>query len=288
MGNATSHANQTRPSPGSARRIDSSAHRQAPSHSPSPNPNQPHRSLRTKKRSLELPDLALLSLTPGGSSNSSPLSQQRRHPRAASPIPIPIPVSNNGTMNNASNTGTSPRGRQPHVRPRNLDSTNYSSELLLDQPPSTHIPVHHYHRPPRDSPYFRGAPLRYNSTHSFASRGQSTVPQPRIQELYAESQMDASSQSDQREQFVPETVQTTLPLALPKAEEEISDINANFLDENGQLIHNRPARPSDDIKEPVHIKITWRGGGKSVILVRAGDDNWKGRQHMEPEYVSIT
>ena len=190
-------------------------------------------------------------------------------------------------MNNASNTGTSPRGRQPHVRPnlqRDLDSTNCSAELLLDQPPSTHIPVHH--RRPRD-PYLRGASLRYNSTHSFASRGQSTAPQPRIQELYAESQMDTSSQSDQRGEFVQETVQSTIPLALPKAEEEMSGIDAGLLDENGQLIHNRPARPSDDIKDPVNVKITWHGGGKSVLLVRAGD-NWKGRHPMEPEYVYTT
>ncbi|KIK27509.1 carbohydrate-binding module family 48 protein [Pisolithus microcarpus 441] len=283
MGNtASSHGNQSRPSPVPGRRIDSPADR----HSPSPNPHQPHRSLRTKKKSLELPDLALLSLTSPVPGNASPLSHHRRVPRATSPIPIPIPVSNNGTMNNADNTGTSPRGRQPLVRPnvpRDLDSANCSAELLFDQPPSTHIPVNHYHRRPRDGHYFRGAHLQYNSTHSFASRGQPTAHQPRMQELYVESQVPASPQPDQQEEFVQETVHSTLPLVLPKAEEEMLATNANSLDENGQCIHNRPTRPPDESKEPICVKITWRGGGKSVALARAGDNNWKGRQFMEPD-----
>ncbi|KIJ64425.1 carbohydrate-binding module family 48 protein [Hydnomerulius pinastri MD-312] len=287
MGNTTSSTSNSRPSPGPTRRIDSPGRRQPQSHSPSPNPNQPHRSLRTKKKSLELPDLALLSLTPANShhnsANSSPLSSYRRPPRTTSPIPIPIPVSNNGTMNNASNTGTSPRGRQPNVKAnttRETDTSNYSSELLLDQPPSTHIPVHNHHRP-RGGPYFRGAPLQYNSTHSFASRGQSAA-QPRMQELYAESQIETSSQPDQHD-FVQETVHSTIPLALHKAEEDFAAAINVGLEENGQPIPNRPALPFDEPKEPVNVKISWHGGGKSVVLARAGDDNWKGRQPMEPD-----
>jgi len=36
-------------------------------------------------------------------------------------------------------------------------------------------------------------------------------------------------------------------------------------------------------REDVPMKIYWRGGGKNVTLIRAGDDNWKGRQPMEKE-----
>ncbi|KAG1748601.1 carbohydrate-binding module family 48 protein [Suillus lakei] len=285
MGNTASNTNQSSRSPVPSRRIDSiSARRQAPSHSPSPNPHQPHRSLRTKKKSLELPDLASLSLTPAASyqnsGNSSPLSPYRRSLRTTSPIPIPIPF-NNGTMNNASNTGTSPRGRQPNLKGaanRVTDTGNYSAELLLDHPPSTHIPVHHNR--PRGSPYFRGAPLRYSSTHSFASRGQSA--QPRMQELYAESEIEASEQSDPSG-FVQETVHSTIPLALHKAEEEMAkSANADPDGENGQLM-KRPNQSHEEAKEPVSVKITWNGGGKSVVLVRAGDGNWKGRLPMEPD-----
>ncbi|KAG1766205.1 carbohydrate-binding module family 48 protein [Suillus occidentalis] len=286
MGNTASNINQSSRSPVPSRRLDPSARRQAPSHSPSPNPHQPHRSLRTKKKSLELPDLASLSLTPAASyhnsGNSSPLSPYRRPPRTTSPIPIPIPGFNNGTMNNASNTGTSPRGRRPDLKGtanRVTDTGNYSAELLLDHPPSTHIPVHHSHRT-RGSPYFRGAPLQYNSTHSFPLRGQSA--QPRMQELYAESEIEASEQPNPSG-FVQETVHSTIPLALHKAEEEMAkSANADADGENGQLM-NRTSQSHEEPKEPVSVKITWNGGGKNVILVRAGDGNWKGRLPMEPD-----
>lgn len=286
MGNTASNINQSSRSPVPSRRLDPSARRQAPSHSPSPNPHQPHRSLRTKKKSLELPDLASLSLTPAASyhnsGNSSPLSPYRRPPRTTSPIPIPIPGFNNGTMNNSSNTGTSPRGRRPDLKGtanRVTDTGNYSAELLLDHPPSTHIPVHHSHRT-RGSPYFRGAPLQYNSTHSFPVRGQSA--QPRMQELYAESEIEASEQPNPSG-FVQETVHSTIPLALHKAEEEMAkSANADADGENGQLM-NRTSESHEEPKEPVSVKITWNGGGKNVILVRAGDGNWKGRLPMEPD-----
>ncbi|KAF8133677.1 carbohydrate-binding module family 48 protein [Boletus edulis] len=286
MGNTSSNANQNRPSPVPTKQIDSPSRRQS-SKSPSPNPNQPHRSLRTKKKSLELPDLALLSLTPAhshqNSANSSPLSSYRRQPRTTSPIPIPIPVSNNGTINNASNTGTSPRGRQQNVQvnlAREADASNFSSDLLLAQPPSTHIPVpHHQHHPRnRGSPYFRGAPLQYNSTHSFASRAQAAA-QPRIQEIYAESQIEVPTHPD-RPVFIQETVHSTIPLALQKAEEELAAATTNSLVESGQPASNRS---SDEPREAMNVRITWRGGGKSVVLARAGDDNWKGRQQMEPD-----
>ncbi|KAF8555255.1 hypothetical protein OG21DRAFT_1507937 [Imleria badia] len=284
MGNTTSNTNHNRPSPVPNRQTDSPSHRQT-SHSPSPNPNQPHRSLRTKKKSLELPDLALLSLTPAHShqtsANSSPLSPYRRPLRTTSPIPIPIPVSNNGTINNASNTGTSPRGRQPNVKvnlARETDPSNFSSDLLLE--PSTHIPVppHQHHPRNRGSPYFRGAPLQYNSTHSFASRGQAAA-QPRMQELYVESQIEVSTHLD-RPEFIQETVHSTIPIALHKAEEELAAATTYSPAELGQSASNRP---SDESKESVNVKITWHGGGKSVVLARAGDNNWKGRQQMESD-----
>ncbi|KAG9315879.1 carbohydrate-binding module family 48 protein [Chiua virens] len=275
MGNTTSNSNHNRPSPNSTRQIDLPARRQSQSHSPSPNPNQPHRSLRTKKKSLELPDLALLSLTPAhshqNSANSSPLSSYRRPPRTTSPIPIPIPVSNNGTMNNASNTGTSPRGRQPNVKvnlTREPNTSNFSSDLLLGAATLDSYTGAHY---------FRGAPLQYNSTHSFTSRGQAVV-QPRVQELYAESQVEVTPQPD-RQEFVQETVHSTIPLALHKAEEELAAATTDP-DELGQPASNHL---SEEPKELVNVKITWHGGGKSVVLARAGDDNWKGRRQMESD-----
>lgn len=107
-----------------------------------------------------------------------------------------------------------------------------------------------------------------------------------MQELYAESQIETAAQPDQQE-FVQETVHSTIPLALLKAEEEFAANITNGAEENGQPIPNRPTPPFDEPKEPVNVKITWNGGGKSVLLARAGDDNWKGRQPMESEWVHV-
>jgi len=105
-----------------------------------------------------------------------------------------------------------------------------------------------------------------------------------MQEFYAESEIDTSGQSDPSG-FVQETVHSTIPLALHKAEEELAkSTNVDPTGENGQLIE-RQDQSHEDQKEPVSVKITWNGGGKDVVLVRAGDDNWKGRLPMEPECV---
>ncbi|TFY65526.1 hypothetical protein EVJ58_g1932 [Rhodofomes roseus] len=82
----------------------------------------------------------------------------------------------------------------------------------------------------------------YPSTRSFMSRLQEHSP-PR--------------EEPPRTEFVPEIIHSTLPLALVKAEEELSN------------------------PEPVQTKIVYRGSGQSVILTRAGDDSWQGRQPMQ-------
>ncbi|KAI0755108.1 5'-AMP-activated protein kinase beta subunit, interation domain-containing protein [Daedaleopsis nitida] len=58
-------------------------------------------------------------------------------------------------------------------------------------------------------------------------------------------------------EFVQEVVHSTIPLALHKADDDSHD------------------------PEPVNYKIVWRNGGKKVALIRAGHDNWQGRQPME-------
>ncbi|CDO71665.1 Carbohydrate-Binding Module Family 48 protein [Trametes cinnabarina] len=67
-----------------------------------------------------------------------------------------------------------------------------------------------------------------------------------------------------RQEFVPEVVHSTIPIALVKAEEDL----------------HKP--------EPVNCKIVWRGKGKKVFLIRAGHDNWQGRQPMEYDPQSET
>ncbi|KAI0712007.1 5'-AMP-activated protein kinase beta subunit, interation domain-containing protein [Earliella scabrosa] len=186
-------------------------------HSPirggSPNPSSAshrvHRSLRNKKKSLELPDLASLTLTPASSSPASvsPHPGQRR-PRASSPIPIP----------------TAAHPPPQTFRPQN----NLPSAARID-------------RMADGRSRYKSSLSAFASTRSF----QSAVPESPPRSEVA------------RGEFVPEVVHSTIPLALHKAEE-------------------------DCLKgEPVNYKIFWRGGGKRVVLIRAGHDNWQGRQPME-------
>ncbi|KAI0927295.1 hypothetical protein AcV5_007860 [Taiwanofungus camphoratus] len=173
-----------------------------------------HPSLRHKKKSLELPDLSPLTLTPASSSPSAVSPHPAYHrPRASSPIPIPA----------------APNPPQPTFRPQN------------NLPSAAHISIDHneIQSNPQHSRYKSYLSSAYPS---FLSRGQGSPPN--VEEPY-------------KPEFVPEVVHSTLPLALIKAEEDV-----------GKL-------------EPVSVKIAWRGGGKSVILARAGDNNWQGRQPME-------
>lgn len=209
MGNSASNANQSplhHPS-----RLDSPARRTAsPARGGSPAPSsRVHRSLRQKKKSLELPDLASLTLTPASSSPQSVSPHNGyRNPRASSPIPIPI----------------SARPPVQTFRPQN----NLPSAAQL----------HFKHR----KSYLSSA---YPSTQSFVS---GSPPEPVPEEPPAKPA-----------DYVPEIVHSTLPVLL-KAEDDSS------------------SKP-----EPVTVHIKWRGGGRSVILTRAGHDNWNGRQPMEYE-----
>ncbi|EIN12854.1 hypothetical protein PUNSTDRAFT_141436 [Punctularia strigosozonata HHB-11173 SS5] len=240
MGNTTSNAGAGVPqgrrvhSPGRqsaspARRTDSPAGR-------AKSPLGPHRSLRQKKKSLELPDLASLALTPSHSGASTP---HRRGVRTSSPIPIPVSATQNPSS----------------VAPRpQLPSTTEMAEVLY-QPPSTHIPIAHPGYRPR-SQHIRGAPLPYNSTRSFSGRSSQVPPA-------------AARRADSNE-FVPEVIRSSIPVVLRDKDDDH--------DADGQGHVRR--RTKDD--EPVPVKIVWRGGAeRSVVLARAGDDNWKGRQPLE-------
>ncbi|KAI0058057.1 hypothetical protein BV25DRAFT_1909283 [Artomyces pyxidatus] len=194
-------------------------------------PHTVHRSLRTKKKSLELPDLASLSLTPASSSLNSPSHSphpHQRRPKASSPIPIPA--------QSAAANANAQHPYQSYPRPSQLPSTTQMPDVLAQQQPSTHIPLF----PPAQ---------RYRSTPapSFARL-------PPITDHEPEPEPEPDHQP-----FVAELVTSTIPLGLRQAV--------------------RPA--PDEPRDPVLVKVSWRGGGKNVLLARAGDENWKGRQSME-------
>ncbi|TEB40173.1 hypothetical protein FA13DRAFT_1724402 [Coprinellus micaceus] len=94
--------------------------------SPSPSPGAPHRSLRTKKKSLELPDLASLSLAAGH-------NQPHRQPKTQS---IPIPTS----------AGVDPQRERGRVIPDPFSATD-----LLDPPYN----ASNNNNAARGTPYYR-------------------------------------------------------------------------------------------------------------------------------------
>jgi hypothetical protein len=90
--------------------------------------------------------------------------------------------------------------------------------------------------------------------------------------------------------FVPETVHSTIPIALFKAEQELT--RAEFGDDDeehdGDQVHDLALQKeiaADEPPEPIPTTIYWQGGGKKVVLARAADNNWQGRLPMEPECV---
>lgn len=44
-----------------------------------------------------------------------------------------------------------------------------------------------------------------------------------------------------------------------------------------------PVKLEKPTVKPIYVKICWNGGGNRVMLARAGDDDWKGRQLMIKE-----
>ena len=220
MGNtnstSTNTSPQTRLSESPSRLSSSPSRRGSPV--PSTGSRRVHPSLRNKKKSLELPDLASLVITPASSSPSSrsPHSNFRR-PRPSSPIPIP-------------NSGTP---AQPVFRPQNnLPSAAHIGGSYMSDVSSR---AHNYR--PRNRSYLSSA---YPSSSALSTRN-GPGGSPILEEPL-------------RSEFIQETVYSTIPLALGDAK-----------------------------PEPVSVKIYWRGGGNTVVLARAGDDNWRGRQPMEYE-----
>ena len=205
--------------------------------SPAQNPGVPHPSLRTRKKSLELPDLASLSLD----------STRGRQTKSAS-IPIPISAPNPFRHYQQSQH---PQSQQPPPRaPRHLPST---ADVNLD-PSCPTLP-------------------RQNSA---APRGRQQQQQvARMQELYNDSQQPTHSPSHHRS-FQQETVRSSIPVALSKA-----------LPNELQVVQQEYPQKEELLADLVPVKIVWKGGGTQVLLARASDDEWKGRQPMEKELANL-
>lgn len=177
MGNSTSHANPPRP-PNVQRRPESSL----PSPATSTNTNTDP-SLRTKKRSLELPDLASLSLGSG--------SRTRYQTIPTKSASIPIPVS---TYNTTIIPGEAGRIRAPITLPSTADVLTTVTETT-----STNRPF-----PP---------PLQRPPSAPRQPDARQVAAQQRIQELYNQFQTP-SPPPQAPSAFVPEIVHSSIPAGL--------------------------------------------------------------------------
>ena len=204
--------------------------------SPAPGPGVPHPSLRTKKKSLELPDLASLSLD----------NTRGRQAKSAS---IPIPITPPSPFRHYQQS----QHPQPQPEPR-------APRHLPSSPDVNLVPS--YSSFPRPNPA--------------APRGRQQQQQvARMQELYNQSQQPTHSPSHQRS-FQQEVVRSSIPVALTKA-------LPNELAPAEEIVQQEYPQKEDLLADFVPVKIVWKGGGTRVVLARAGDDEWKGRQLMEKE-----
>ena len=280
MGNTASNPNNPNRTT-NIQRTDQSSSTANRDSSASPSPGNPHRSLRSKKKSLELPDLASLSL--------SPSSSNTRGRQKAAAIPIPTAPNNKGPFSHYHEA----QGIQPQrQRPRNFPSTtnvlqdDFDEVLALEghrivpyTPPSivvqqqSHRDQHQQRPHPAPPPRGRQPPL--------SARQQAHLS--RIQELYDQS-LDphhpaappSSPASFPRPVFAREIVRSSIPTVLGEAAQQAAATQDSSVLSPIQ---------EDLAADPVPVNIVWKGGGTEVVLSRAGDDDWKGRQPMEREYV---
>ncbi|KAG6919269.1 hypothetical protein DXG01_008067, partial [Tephrocybe rancida] len=258
MGNAPSTSNASsngRPTTLSPRPRQSST-------SPAPSPGNPHPSLRTKKRSLELPDLASLTLSSTRGRPHAPPPKSASIPIPAAPIavsaipgeagrraPIELPSSVDvRTLVEGEGEGRD-REREHRSRSRERDR-NREAHRDRDRDRDRGD------RGDRERERDRGERDRERERERERAERDRERRNRRMQDLYESSQQPAAPPASQ---FVPETVISALPIALTKA------------------------HAPEVVVEPVPVTVTWRGGGKTVFLARAGDDDWKGRLPMSPE-----
>ena len=200
--------------------------------SPAPSPGVPHPSLRTKKKSLELPDLASLSLD----------NSRGRQAKTAS-IPIPI---------------TTPSPFRHYQQSQQL-----KPRAPLHLPSTTDVNLESNYPP-------------FPRPNSAAPRGRQQQQQvARMQELYNQSQQPTQLHSHQRP-FQQEIVRSSIPVALTKA-------LPNELPPAEEIVQQEYPQKEDLLADFVPVKIVWKGGGTQVVLARAGDEEWKGRELMEKE-----
>ena len=260
MGNSASQPRRTDPN------VRSTASPARRGRTPSPAPG-PHSSMRTKRKSLELPDFnKVLAMTSGTEntflSGAGECTTDATPPKSQA-INIPKPAAH----------------APPIRRPNNHFS---SSELII---PATHLPF-----PPNkaqqrvtSSTYAGPGGLRGHRSRAGRPQRMSQVCEADLtppHHDFLDPEDPATPPSPSPSPSTREIINSTIPIGL------FTDADANILGD-GEEGEETPVLPQgldvDDsaLIEPTPVQITWRGGGKVVVLARAGDEDWSGRQPMD-------
>ncbi|KAK7025471.1 galactose metabolism-related protein [Paramarasmius palmivorus] len=205
---------------------------------------RPHRSLRAKKKSLELPDLAPLSLNPY--QNSQPTTPYR-----SIPVPIPPQVRQGSLFWNEG------QPVDPDYRSRKRTSNNSS-------------------RQPSTQSSFVSSQHTQSRPHSYRTQ-ESPLTTPLLS-----STEDGAARDEEKENVVNSGQYnpfTSLREALPVKKTISPAISGELVDKEVLEKKERESLDGDEVM----VKISWHGGGTNVFLARQGDDEWRGRRRMDRE-----
>lgn len=269
-----------------------------------------HRSLRTKKKSLELPDLAPLSLNPYQPTTST---SGRPSPTSLTKTP-PISIPGQQETNRYRSVNVvdfyqppQPQSAQPTYRDPTSPHKNGHQQSV--QPTAPHVPY------PSPSSFLQasitptpGLPTPYafadSSRESSRSPGSdsSSIATPG-RSSFDDHTGDITITAEPENivdssQFNPFTVNSSIPLGILKIEEDVIPplslptipIIPDFIGSPQSEPDVTKRRRSSDGGDPeeIMVKVTWNGGGNEVFLARQGDEKYMNRVKMEREGSSST
>ncbi|KAG7086628.1 hypothetical protein E1B28_002570 [Marasmius oreades] len=268
-----------------------------------------HRSLRVKKKSLELPDLAPLSLNPYQPTNQT---SSRTSSTSFSKSPsIPIPGQQESHRHRSVNAVDFYQPPPPQlVQPTYRDAARKTGHQQSVQPTAPHVP--HPSLPPFLQPsitHTSGLLTPYASTSSFRESssspgGDSSSIATPAQSSFDDHAGDITITADISEavvessQFNPLTVNSSIPLGITKVEEDTVlplplppvSVIADLVGSTQSQTDGGKRRESSDggDTEDIMVKISWHGGGNEVFLARQGDEKYMNKMKMEREGSSNT
>lgn len=231
-----------------------------------------HHSMRHKKKSLELPDLAPLALSPASGSGSTSKTEAR-----SAPIEIPSKHSKPDTSGH--------HALKPPVntqRPRTY-LTESTQQLANREEPSTHIPIV---LPPRGGRQ-QDEPERGRSRRE--ARNEPNRPSTRSRTRSPSPPRSRSRRPNARKvvpQFQKETLRSALPTFTPGHGRTTSSPRALMYLNTAAAA--AAAQATNEDAEVTAVQIVWRGGARQVVVEHADESEWSTAMHHQdlvPMYV---